>query len=54
MAPAKVMTMLDRLYQAFDALTAQHGLFKARSCNARSCGAARWRLLPLVALAAAC
>jgi hypothetical protein len=43
MAPSKVMAMLDRLYQAFDALTAQHGLFKARarSCSTRSCGVAR-------------
>ncbi len=30
MLPAKVMAMLDRLYQAFDLLTAKHGLYKVR------------------------
>jgi class 3 adenylate cyclase len=29
MPPAKVMAMLDRLYHAFDLLTAQHGVYKA-------------------------
>lgn len=31
LAPAKVMVMLDRLYQAFDALTTAHGLFKVET-----------------------
>jgi hypothetical protein len=43
------MALLERLYTAFDAITAAHGLFKARAQLQRAL-----TLAALVALAAAC